>query len=339
MTTSIPNPQSRNQSVDTIRLLAALCVIILHLEYPALPSNIVIAARLLSRWAIPFFFIVSGYYFAVQNKGQEKLKIQPMMERLIWIFLLWSIIYAPVVFAQHDLKTMVQRFFSPTFLYSGDFLHLWFISSLVFGYIFIAFCHEFNIKSILPFFSIVFIGIALISGPYPLIKFGLPLNFDFARHWLSVPFLAVGFYFYKKGFPNAWVSAILIVAGAGLQMVEARFIYRQFGLSAYDHEFLIGTIPFAIGMAGLALNNLKWLQIPILSTWGREYSLGIYLFHMLMIFIVSIGLLPLFSRMMAPSLLQLLIPFFILALCILLLEGLFRWMPGLVRFLFGKQVS
>ncbi|MDP2777618.1 MAG: acyltransferase [Anaerolineales bacterium] len=328
---------NRNLSVDTFRLLAALCVIILHLEYPALPRSFVIGMRLLSRWAIPFFFIVSGYYFAAQNTDMKRLNIQQMVGRLIWVFLLWSIIYAPVVADQHDLKTVFQRFFSPNFIYFGNFLHLWFISSLVFGFVFIAFCYQFNIKFVLIFFSVTFLVIALISRPYPIFKPGFPLEFGFARHWLSVPFLYIGFYFYKKGFPSWWLSIILIVAGAASQAIEARFIYRQYDISAYDHEFLIGTIPFAIGITGLALNNLKWLQQPLLSNWGRDYSLGIYLVHILVIHIMTNWIYTILPGISGTMIWQALFPVIILGLCILLFEVIRRWLPWLFNFLYGKH--
>lgn len=338
MTTPAAQTINRNQSVDVFRLLAALCIVILHLEYPALPGNIVVGIRLLSRWSIPFFFIISGYYFAAQNADAKNLNIQQMVGRLIWVFLLWSLIYAPVIADQHNLKTVFQRFFSPNFIYSGDFLHLWFISSLVFGYIFIAFCYQFNIKYVLSFFSAAFLVIALISGPYPVFKSGFPLEFDFARHWLSVPFLYIGFIFYKKGFPSWWLSIILIAAGAVSQILEAQFIYRQFGISAYNHEFLIGAIPFAIGMTGLALNNLKWLQQPLLSKWGRDYSLGIYLLHMLVIYLVPNWIYALLPGISGTMLWQALLPVIILGLCILLLGLIQRWLPWLFNFLYGKHI-
>jgi surface polysaccharide O-acyltransferase-like enzyme len=338
---SIPAAQSqnRNQSIDTFRLLAALSIIILHSRYSALPANITGGILLINRWSVPFFFIVSGYYFAAQNADTKRLNIQQMVGRLIWIFLLWSLIYAPIIADQHDLKTVFQRFFTENFIYFGNFLHLWFISSLVFGYIFIAFCHQFNIKYALPFFSVAFLVIALLSEPYPIFKSVFPLNFDFARHWLSVPFLYIGFTFYKKGFPSWWLSIILIAAGAASQFIEARFIYHQYNISAFNHQFLIGTIPFAIGMAGLALNNLKWLQHPLLSKWGREDSLGIYLIHMLVIYIAPRWIYALLPGISGTMIWQVLLPVIILSLCILLLEMIHHWLPWLYNFLYGKHIS
>lgn len=76
-----------------------------------------------------------------------------MVGLLIWIFLLWSVLYIPVILDYTIFKTVVQRFFDPSFIYFGDFLHLWFISSLVFGYLFIAFCNQLNLRNLHLFFS------------------------------------------------------------------------------------------------------------------------------------------------------------------------------------------
>ncbi|NJK98229.1 MAG: acyltransferase family protein [Bacteroidales bacterium] len=50
----------RNQTIDLFRLLAAFCVICIHVNYTSYNSAIDIL-RLLTRWAVPYFFIVSGY--------------------------------------------------------------------------------------------------------------------------------------------------------------------------------------------------------------------------------------------------------------------------------------
>ena len=87
MTNSSTATSARNQSVDTFRLLAALGVVILHVEYPNVPNEIAIGLRLMSRWAIPFFFLISGYFLAANNTKSSRLNVQPAVERLIWIFL------------------------------------------------------------------------------------------------------------------------------------------------------------------------------------------------------------------------------------------------------------
>jgi peptidoglycan/LPS O-acetylase OafA/YrhL len=133
------------------------------------------------------------------------------------------------------------------------------------------------------------------------------------------------------------MSAILIVGGAGLQILEARFLYDEYAVSAYDHEFLVGTIPFAIGMAGLALNDLRWSRYPVLSNWGRDYSLGIYLVHPLVIYVFANAVAGITPSLAVHPVWQAAMPLSILALCLAILGGIRRYLPGLFAFLNGRQ--
>jgi len=336
------NPESiptRNQSVDTFRLLAALGVIILHVEYPNLPSEVAIGLRLMSRWAIPFFFIISGYFLAASSAKTNRLNVQSAVERLIWVFLLWAFVYAFVVIYQIDLSTSIKRIFSPYFIYFGNFVHLWFIPSLILGYLMIAFCYNFKLNGLLIVLSILAVITTLLSGSYAVIDLGIPLDLAAASIWLSIPFLYIGFLLYKKGHPSWWACVLLILFGAGLQVFEARYLYDRFGSSPYEHEFLIGTIPFGIGMAGLALSNLKYLQHPKLGDWGKEYSLGIYLIHPLIAIVLSrlIGLLS--AGILINPIWQLSAPLMIMAISIITLGLLHRYFPAGFNILLGKQLK
>jgi surface polysaccharide O-acyltransferase-like enzyme len=337
MTNILPAIQPRNQSVDTFRFLAALGVIILHVEYPNVPNEIVIGLRLISRWAIPFFFIFGGYFLAANNTKVDRLDVQPAIERLIRVFLIWSLIYALVVIYQHDINTSIKRIVSPYFIYFGNFVHLWFIPSLIFGYLFVAFCYNFNLKNLLAILSIIAIVIALLSGAYAVIDLGIPLNFDIARNWLAIPFLYIGFLLYKKGYPSWWVSTLLIIFGAGLQIFEAKFLYDKFGSSPYEHQFLIGTIPFAVGMAGLALSDLKFLKYSVFSNWGKEYSLGIYLIHPLLAIVVLKLMEPFTPGFLGSPIWQIFFPLVLIAVSLLFLRLVHLYLPSGFNTLFGKR--
>ncbi len=330
---------NRNQSIDAFRLLAALCVVILHVEYPNAPRDLAVGLRLLSRWAIPFFFIVSGYFLALKYSKTKQLNVLPNVERLIWIFLLWVLIYAPFVVYYHDLTTLLKLIATPTFIYFGLFLHLWFLPSLLFGTLFVAFCYHYNARILLPIISILSVGMALISGAYKIVDLGFPLDYNIARTWLSIPFLYVGFLLFQYGRPNKWVSMFLIVFGAGLQVFEARFLYNQFQFSAYDHQFLIGTIPFAIGMAGLALNDLKFLQHPLLSKWGRDYSLGIYLIHPAIAFIVTPFIFRVAPNLSHSGVWQIVFPAVVFFIALIIFNLIHKYFPKGFNILLGTHLA
>jgi len=337
MTNAAGAVPSRNQSVDAFRLLAALSVIILHVEYPNLPSAIPIGLRLMSRWAIPFFFIISGYFLANPGVTSKRLNVQSAVERLIWVFLVWSFIYAWVVIYQYDLAMSIKRIVSPYFIYFGNFVHLWFIPSLIFGYLMIAFCLNFNLRGLLIVLSILAIVSALLAGPYSIVDLKLPPDMTTASVWLSIPFLYIGSVLRRRGPPPWWVAVLLIVFGAALQIFEARFLYDKFGSSPYEHEFLIGTLPFGIGMAALALNDLKFLQQSVLSRWGREYSLAIYLVHPLIAITLFAFIGRIWAAVLANPVWQLMAPLVILGLSIGAFSLLNRFFPAGFRFLLGRK--
>jgi surface polysaccharide O-acyltransferase-like enzyme len=328
--------QPRNLSVDTFRFLAALSVVILHVTYPNVPKELTIGLRLLSRWAIPFFFIISGYFLAASRTKSERLNVQPAVERLIWVFLLWAFIYAFVVIYQYDLNTSIKRITSPYFIYFGNFVHLWFIPSLIFGYLMIAFCYNFNLKGVLIVLSILAVITALLSGSYSVVHLGTALDLTAASVWLSISFLSIGFLLYKNGPPPWWVSLALILFGAGLQILEARFLYNRFGSSPYNHEFLIGTIPFGIGMAGLALSDLKFLSYSLFSNWGRDYSLGIYLIHPLIAILLSIVTSQFSFILLNNPIWQLAFPLMVICGSLIVLGSLHKYFPSGFNILLGK---
>jgi surface polysaccharide O-acyltransferase-like enzyme len=297
-----------------------------------------VALRLLSRWAIPFFFIVSGYFLARKYSKTETLNVLPTVERLIWVFMLWIALYAPFMVYNHDLTTLFKLIAAPAFIFFGLFTHLWFLPSLLFGYLFVSFCQHYNVKPLLPIMSIVCVGMALISGAYKIFDVGFPLDYETARTWLSIPFLYIGFLLNARR-PSWQFSVCLILCGAGLQFFEAKYLYAQFKLSAYEHQFLVGTIPFAIGMAALALNDIKILQHPILGKWGNAYALGVYLIHPAAIFLCA----PVIARMTFGlakfAAWQLAYPLVILFVCLALLSSIRRFLPFVFDVLFGTHIK
>ena len=73
----------RNRTFDLFKWAAALFVLLLHVPFPGDVGGTV---RMFARWAVPFFFMVSGYftYGAVQREDAGRLVRR--MRRLLRIF-------------------------------------------------------------------------------------------------------------------------------------------------------------------------------------------------------------------------------------------------------------
>ncbi len=331
--------RDRNLTVDTLRLLAAFEVVALHAEYTSLPDWLAIAIRLQARWAVPFFFVLSGYYLGERLADPERADVRPSIYRLLWVLGLWSLIYIPVVLSQHDVREVFRRLLFSSFPYVGTYFHLWFPSSLVLGFLFLLFCKHYRLEKLLPLFSLLIVVHVLLAGAYDVFDIKFPFEFETARHWVSIPLMYIGMLLFRRG-PFSWPVALLLAAGGlALQAVEAYWLLMHYDVSPYNHEILIGTIPFAVGLASLGLSGLRPLQVPLLSRWGRELSLGIYLSHALMAYLLG-ALLSWWTPTAAllPAW-ELIYPLVLLGACIFALSLLQKWTPYLFKFLLGTHIE
>lgn len=62
---------SRLNAIDLMRLIAAFSIMFLHTSLGAISVNNQEIIRLSVRWAVPFFFITSGFFFR-KKIGQTK---------------------------------------------------------------------------------------------------------------------------------------------------------------------------------------------------------------------------------------------------------------------------
>lgn len=81
-------PVQRKSSFELLRLLSIFGVVLLHISYDnSGDMNSADWARLLFRWCVPFFFILSGY-FLTSSDGYPDLKISKIKNLSIIIFFL-----------------------------------------------------------------------------------------------------------------------------------------------------------------------------------------------------------------------------------------------------------
>jgi surface polysaccharide O-acyltransferase-like enzyme len=105
----------------------------LHADYGFLNQECVDNLRLFSRWAVPFYFITTGFFIRekIEKNNLDFKRIQKNVSTLISILIVSSAIYILVNFVNGYFPIGIVS------VLIGSHFHLWFIGSLLTGYVFI----------------------------------------------------------------------------------------------------------------------------------------------------------------------------------------------------------
>lgn len=128
----------RNSSVDYMRLVASILVVVIHTApftdiHPFLTYSIV---DVLPRIAVPFFFAISGFYFITGSADKQLKQILNITKTYIFVtivYLIYSILYS-VVFKTEFTFSVTTFIFN--FFITGIEYHLWFFPALIYSMLF-----------------------------------------------------------------------------------------------------------------------------------------------------------------------------------------------------------
>ena len=276
---------TRNHTVDFFRLLGAIFIMSLHTELGNLDERLVSITKFSSRWAVPFFFICSGYFLGKKFVNKSSLSIDLIkgsVVKYISILLVVSIVYIPIdIYKKYHL-------FDISNLLTGSYIHLWFIGGLLFSYIFIWYFYELGIQKWLKSISIILFLLAIIADSYDHL-FGLNIDYDLFRFLSSIPFVYSGILIAKYNdlaTQKPWILILLCLVAISSQFIEGFYFEKTFGVNLSEHQMLMSIIPLSFFIFLLTL-SLK-INNNLLSRWGNKYSLWIYLYHPFFFVIISI---------------------------------------------------
>lgn len=273
---------TRYNGIDFFRFIGVASVLMLHTDFGPLSSSFVVDLRLISRWAVPFYFITAGFFLA-ENFEYSKVNHAKNLDRLMrmtTIFFISSLIYFPISILQEKYLFQIST------LLMGTSFHLWFIGALIWSTFFIWYFHFIGKKKLLLLISCILLISAVFTNSYDLL-FSFDIDYSFFMFLSSVPFVYLGFIFKEKKIKLRSPSIYLFMICIGLitQKIEAKYFENIFGKSQFEQQLLIGTIIIAISIFFLSLAlNFKENRISYL---GKKYSLFIYLLHPLVYLIMD----------------------------------------------------
>jgi surface polysaccharide O-acyltransferase-like enzyme len=292
---------NRLNSIDLFKAMSIFAVILIHTHPFSNPSAEVrtigeMLVNQASRFAVPFFFMISGYYLALKVKVNNASwgLIWTRSKRLFLLFSLWSLIY--LLLSLDISKISEFGYFKVIFwklytiwehpittLFQGTAAHLWFLPSLIIGQCFVFLLYQFGIKWILPITFVLFI-LGVIGGAYSATSIGITLPFDTRDGpFMSSICFGIGFVMGIKGLPriNMKFATALLMLGAMGQLIEAAFLWNTAIIDPTQIDYVFSTLPFTIGFMLLAF-SIEIKHASFLTQLGKS-TLGIYLIHELFV--------------------------------------------------------
>jgi surface polysaccharide O-acyltransferase-like enzyme len=296
----------RISSVDTLKTFAMLAIVAIHTrpfsgtEFSGSPffSIIFYFINQVSRFAVPFFFAASGYFFArsVERGGGPWSQFFRYSKRLAVVFAVWTVIYGVIPpnwttsFFQMGPAAAIWKTASMnlaraaeaplTFLVNGAGVHLWFLPALIIAMFILTISAWSGLSRYTILLGIVLYIMALAAGPYSsLLGVDLPFN---GRNgpFFSTFFVSAGWWLSKRDAPGFKTALALIVAGAVVQTAEVVVLNALSGLSPDSHDYLVGSAFTGLGAFMLCLASPDLGRSTFLPPLGR-FTLGVYVSHLL----------------------------------------------------------
>ncbi|MCI9132808.1 MAG: acyltransferase [Lachnospiraceae bacterium] len=282
----------RNRSLDLFRIVAAILIVAIHTSPLETYSELAdfILTRIVARVAVPFFFLVTGYYVlpkclgsSGKGRNQRRRSFWNYEKKNLYLYLGAILLYLPVNWYAGNLKGpwtlggLLQEL-----VFQGTFYHLWYLPGLLLGMLLV-----YGLGKLVPYRILLAISAVLyvigLGGDsyYGLVSQWKPLEAFYGWIFAVSPYTRNGVFF----------APLFLCLGYGL----SRFFRRMAGGSRensrgreereyrelYAQRCGIGLLVFGLVMLaeGLWLHALKWQRHD--SMYGALPGVMICLFSLL----------------------------------------------------------
>lgn len=288
----------RYESIDTIKGIACIAVVLIHYLFP---EPFAIPIKTMSRFGVPVFFAISGYFFTskdgkcLENSTLRKLRhILTLLLGSGVFYLVFSLVYYPwISHGWNAADYFIERVNTASlikFLVTNDpfvFSHLWFMLALAYIYFItlLLIRDGDKIKHAAATGCILLVCYSLLQefGGLMGIKRSLDIPGTGKAIYLfnlfvfrALPFLLIGYSMrndqyqeFSRKVPD-WVLYSTITVGMAISVLERH--YTQ------ETQYFLGNLATAWALLTIAIKNPS-KGINLFSFIGRELSTYIYVVH------------------------------------------------------------
>ena len=274
----------KNNTLELLKLFASYMVVFIHISFY---GKMGAAIDALARFAVPFFFLVSGYYSYQITCNTIKKRIKNILSLLILSAVCCTAFEIVTLLKYNmngliellnkctDLSTYVKLLIFNAPIVSG---HLWYLFAILYVYVIFYFATKFQIKEKVIFIvSMLLLLLNLLLGE-GLAVFGKVLPIYAVRNFalLGIPFFALGLFAKKYEHKFRSVPNYLILVFVALGAFES--VISQYFLGS--NELYVGSL---LVLAAIVCVVVKYadVKLPSFLTALDGCSTYIYIFHIM----------------------------------------------------------
>ena len=271
----------RNTWIDFIRFIAMISVFFIHCIFPV---QFGIYLRAVNSFAVPLFFITSGYFcsFNSVEKLRKKVKTLGSIVLISNIFyMIWDVLY--IYLQGDDVENFLYEILSVkkwiiflAFNESPLRGHLWFLGALLYCYIILCAIKKLKIDKKFNY-TWILLGIGLIVQ-FILARIAPDKMLIIVRNWFfdGLPFFFMGYYFqdYKEKFQGKIPSRMPLIF---FIMILAYLV--EIYIVGTDRVYYVMTIilSFLLFIMSVEADAKEPLIVKYLSNIYKQYGLVFYI--------------------------------------------------------------
>lgn len=295
--------------IDLFRIIAVILVIMNH-TYPLASINETtdfILTRIIARIAVPFFFMVSGYFIlpSIIGKNKNYSVVLKSIKKLIKLYVIATIVYLPIYIYSGYIsgqKGLVD--FLKDILFNGTFYHLWYLPGAIVGMVVVSILLKklkiFNVLLITIFLYII----GLFGDSYYGVTQNIPLInefynvFDYTRNgiFFAPLFLVLGAMISRQKIEPKKDIMMYGCIGTLLLMILEGLLLNNFGVQRHSSMYillvpvmyflfqwiLLWNLEELMRFKNIKVNMRKWISIRSI----RDISMIVYIIHPLVIILI-----------------------------------------------------
>lgn len=286
---SQPNKKINN-SLNVLKCLAIFAVICIHCKLNGIGGKSAIV-NALSRFAVPVFFLIAGYFSFYEKKNyaidKYKARIIRLFKLLVFSNLLYFI-YKCITTVHFNIQEYLISFLSYKNLFNIIIFdstiigrHLWFIQALLYCYIIIYLLkkYDFEIKKLYVYIPILLLMSIMIGEFSNLMGFHIDKIITRNFMFTGMPFFILGYLIKDKqdkftSFSDRFIITPIILGG--LLTILERIV-------SGDIELYIGQIFVSIMLFIWCIKYPNKLNFKILGFIGGEIYMLMYVLHIIVL--------------------------------------------------------